>query len=60
MLGGILGDYTDFKSSILIILSIIFVYLFPFYITDLKYNYFKSLELFTNKKFSIIFFLSVL
>ena len=58
MLGGIIGDYTDFKSSILVILSIIFVYLFPFYITDLKYNYFKSLELFSNKKFSIIFLLS--
>jgi hypothetical protein len=58
LLGGLLGDYTNFKSSILIILSIVFVYLFPFFISDLRYNIFKSLELLRNKKFSIFFILS--
>ena len=60
LLGGLLGNYTNFKSSILITLSIVFVYLFPFFISDLKYNIFKSLELFKNKKFSTIFILSTI
>ncbi len=60
LLGGLLGGYTNFKSSILIVLSIIFVYLFPFFVSDLKYNVLKSLELFKNKKFSIIFILSTI
>ena len=60
LLGGLLGNYTNFKSSILIILSIMFVYLFPFFISDLKYNISKSLELFKNKNFSRIFILSTI
>ena len=59
MLGGLLAEYTNFKSSILIVLSILFLYLFPFYVSNLKYNFSKSLELFKNKKFSAIFFLLV-
>ena len=60
MLGGLVSTYTDFKSSILIILSIVFLYLFPFFIFDLKYNFFKSLELFKNKNFFIIFLFSTI
>ena len=60
LLGGLLGNYTNFKSSILIILSIMFVYLFPFFISDLKYNISKSLELFKNKNFCRIFILSAI
>ena len=59
MLGGLLGQYTNFKSSILIVLSIVSVYLLPFYISNLKYSFAKSLEIFKNKKLSIIFYLSV-
>ena len=59
MLGGLLAQYTNFKSSILIVLSILFVYLLPFYAFNLKYNFSKSLELFKNKKFTTIFFLSI-
>ena len=60
LLGGLLGSYTNFKSSILIIFSIVFVYLFPFFISNLKYNLFKSFELFKDKKFFLIFFLSTI
>ena len=58
MYEGLKGGYTDFSSSILIVLSILFVYLLPFFISNFKYNFIKSLELFKNKIFSIIFFLS--
>ena len=57
MYNGLLAEYTDFSSSILIVLSIIFLYLFPFFISNLKYNFFRSLELFKHKIFSVIFFL---
>ena len=58
VLGGFLGNYTNFNSSIIIVLSILFIHLFAFYISDLKYNFYQSLELFKNKKFSILFLLS--
>ena len=60
LLGALLAKYTNFKSSILIVLSIVFVYLFPFFISNLKYNFSKLLELFKNKKFATIFFSSVI
>ena len=48
LLGGLLTQYTDFKSSILIVFSIMSVYLFPLYISNLKYN--------TKKTFYTFFF----
>ena len=60
LLGGLLAEYTDFKSSILIVFSIVLVYLFPLYISNLNYNVKRTLELFENKKFSILFSLSII
>ena len=60
LLGGLLTQSTDFKSSILIVFSIMSVYLFPLYFSNLKYNTKKTLELFENKKFSILFSFSTI
>lgn len=60
LLGGLLTQSTDFKSSILIVFSIMSVYLFPLYFSNLKYNTKKTLELFKNKKFSILFSFSTI
>ena len=60
VLGGLLTEYTDFKSSILIVFSIVLVYLFPLYISNLNYNVKRTLELFENKKFSMLFSLSII
>ena len=58
---GIVGQYTDFKSSILIVLSIIFMYLAPFFLSNFKYNFFNFLELLKYKKNSLsLFLLSVI
>jgi hypothetical protein len=63
LFSGLQGNSTDFKSSILIVLSIIFVYLAPFFISNLKFKIIEIKQLLKNKRsllsllfFSIIFF----
>jgi hypothetical protein len=46
---GFLYGVTDAKSSTLIVLSIVFVYLSPFFISNYKYNFKKILEIIKNK-----------
>ena len=46
---GYLSGVTDAKSSSLIVLSIVFVYLSPFFISNYKYNFQKLLEIIMNK-----------
>ena len=58
LLGGLLYKVVDFKSSILIVISIIFVYLVPFFISNLKFNFIKIIEIF--KKKNSLLFLSLL
>ena len=57
------AQITDFKSSILIVLSIIFVYLIPFFISNFKFKLSEINQILRNKKsilslsiLSIIFF----
>jgi len=55
------GNSTDFKSSILIVLSIIFVYLTPFFISDFKSKLSEINQLLKNKKtLFVLFFLSII
>jgi|TARA_B110001450_G_C17623885_1_gene482343 hypothetical protein len=55
------GNSTDFKSSILIVLSIIFIYLTPFFISDFKSKLSEINQLLKNKKtLFILFFLSII
>ena len=52
---GFQGHYTDFRSSILVVLSIIFVYLAPFFISNLKNNWSELSSLLKEKKFLLFF-----
>ncbi len=52
---GLTGHYTDFKSSILVVLSILFLYLIPFFISSFKDNWSELSSLFKDKKFLLIF-----
>jgi len=55
------GTTTDFKSSILIVLSILFVYLTPFFISNFKSKLLEINQLLKNKKFLLsLFFLSII
>ncbi len=58
---GLQGNITDFKSSILIVLSIIFVYLTPFFISDIKSKVSEINLFLKNKisKFSLFFLLII-
>ena len=49
LINGFLYGVTDAKSSILIVLSIIFVYLFPFFVSNYKYNFQKLLEIIKDR-----------
>ena len=58
---GISGNFTDSKSSILIVLSIVFVYLVPFFISNFKYNFLNYIEILKDKKNLIsLFILSII
>jgi hypothetical protein len=52
---GLLYQVVDFKSSILIVISIIFIYLLPFFVSDLKYNFLKITEIFKSKNLLVCF-----
>jgi hypothetical protein len=63
LVSGFDAQLTDFKSSTLIVLSIIFVYLTPFFISNLKFNISEIKKILKNKNsllivliLSIIFF----
>ena len=65
LFSGLLGDTTDFKSSIIIALSIIFVYLSPFFISNFRSNFSNGIEALKNKRLLlfllvIIFFFIIL
>ena len=57
---GLQANVTDFKSSILIILSIIFVYLSPFFISNFKNNFLEIIQSFKNKNLLLSLFFAVI
>ena len=54
LFGGLLYKVVDFKSSILIVITIIFVYLVPFFISNLKFNFIKIIAILKNKNSLVI------
>ena len=57
---GLQANVTDFKSSILIILSIIFVYLSPFFISNFKNNFLEIIQSFKNKNLLLSLFFAII
>ena len=57
---GLQANVTDFKSSILIVLSIIFVYLSPFFISNFKNNFLEIIQSFKNKNLLLSLFFAVI
>ena len=57
---GLQANITDFKSSILIVLSIIFVYLSPFFISNFKNNFLEIIQSFKNKNLLLSLFFAVI
>ena len=55
---GLEGHYTDFKSSILVVLSIILVYLIPFFLSFYNYNFNEFLGSSKKNIFLTTFFCS--
>ena len=57
---GLQANVTDFKSSILIVLSIIFVYLSPFFISNFKNNFLEIIQSFKNKNLLLSLFFAII
>ena len=61
LISGFDAQLTDFKSSILIVLSIIFVYLIPFFISNFKHKIYEINDLLKNKNILLsLFFLLII
>ena len=52
---GLLYKVVDFKSSILIVVSIVSIYLLPFFISDLKFNFSRIIQILKNKNLLVSF-----